>query len=150
MRTALPLRVELERVETAGPWASAYWRAVSVRPDPELKGEDGHHLLLTLHRKETEGYRTNLGSARAVYVILREGRDGTLSEPFRATVCAFEAQDYVDDADSRVDAVPMPDSIAAWLTAFVRRHHMDEPFRKRKRQPAVQPDAFARPPRVRR
>ena len=81
-------------------------------------------------------------------MILRPDRDGVLSEPFLATVCPFEAQDYADDADSRVDAVAMPDSIAAWVTAFVRRYHVEEPFRKRARQPRPSPEAFARPPRA--
>ena len=100
--------------------------------------------------KETEGYRTNLAADRAVYVVLRPGPDGTAPEPFLATVCPFEAQDYADDADSRVDAVPMPASVAAWVTAFVRRHHVDEPFRKRKRGPRSSPESFARPPRSQR
>lgn len=148
MRTRLPVRVTLERTEGSGRWASAVWQAVAVTPESTPANAGDPKLVLELHHKETEGYRTNLTSARAVYVILRPDRDGVLSEPFLATVCPFEAQDYADDADSRVDAVAMPDSIAAWVTAFVRRHHVEEPFRKRARQPRPSPESFARPPRT--
>ena len=148
MRTRLPVRVTLERTEGSGRWASAVWQAVALTPEFTPTNAGCPELVLELHRKETEGYRTNLASARAVYVVLRPGRDGVLSEPFLATVCPFEAQDYADDADSRVDAVAMPDSIAAWVTAFVRRHHVEEPFRKRSRQPRPSPESFARPSRA--
>ena len=148
MRTRLPVRITLERTEGAGRWESAAWQAVAVAPETTPAEAGVPTLVLELHRKETEGYRTNLASARAVYVVLRPGPDGDLSEPFLATVCPFEAQDYADDADSRVDAVAMTDSIAAWVAAFVRRHHVDEPFRKRARRPGPSPESFARPPRA--
>ena len=150
MRTRLPVRITLERSEGSGRWASTVWEAVAVVPEGDSAVPDSRQLVLELHRKETEGYRTNLAADRAVYVVLRPGPDGTVSEPFLATVCPFEAQDYADDADSRVDAVPMPTSVAAWVTAFVRRHHVDEPFRKRKRGPRSSPESFARPPRSQR
>ena len=147
MRTRLPVRVTLERTEGTGRWGDAVWQAVAVAPGPASADAGAQELVLELHRKETEGYRTNLAGARVVYVVLRPDRDGVLSEPFLATVCPFEAQDYADDADSRVDAVPMPDSITAWVTAFVRRHHVEEPFRKRARRPRPASESFARPPR---
>ena len=150
MRTRLPVRIPLARSEGSGRWASTVWEAVAVVPEGDSAVPDSRQLVLELHRKETEGYRTNLAADRAVYVVLRPGPDGTVSEPFLATVCPFEAQDYADDADSRVDAVPMPTSVAAWVTAFVRRHHVDEPFRKRKRGPRSSPESFARPPRSQR
>ena len=148
MRTRLPVRISLERTKGSGRWGSAAWQAVAVTPETTRANAGDPKLVLELHRKETEGYRTNLASARAVYVVLRPDDDGVLSVPFLATVCPFEAQDYADDADSRVDAVTMPDSIAAWVTAFVRRHHVEEPFRKRARQPRPSPESFARPPRA--
>ena len=150
MRTRLPVRITLERSEGSGRWASTVWQAVAVVPEGDPAVSDSPQLVLQLHRKETEGYRTNLAADRAVYVVLRPGPDGTASEPFLATVCPFEAQDYADDADSHVDAVPMPTSVAAWVTAFVRRHHVDEPFRKRNRGPRSSPESFARPPRSQR
>jgi hypothetical protein len=31
--------------------------------------------------------------------------------------------------------VRMPDAIAHWVAGYVARHHVDEPFRKRRRTP---------------
>lgn len=148
MRTEMPIRVNLRQSQGGGRWAMPTWETVSVVPEPDCNDSAGAPLMLALHRKETEGYRTNLSGERAVYVVLRPDASGVVRQPFLATVCPFEAQDYADDADSRVDAVPMPDLVAAWLIAFVRRHHVEEPFRKRKRGPRVEIEAFARPPRV--
>ena len=148
MRTEMPIRVNLRQSQGGGRWAVSAWEAVSVVLEPDCGGSTGTPMTLALHRKETEGYRTNLAGERAVYVILRPDASGVMRQPFLATVCPFEAQDYADDADSRVDAVPMPELVAAWLIAFVRRHHVDEPFRKRERGPRVEREAFARPPRV--
>lgn len=148
-RVEIPLRVVLARAPAAGRWGGEGWRAEEVRP-PDGRcadGERGAPMTVTLHAKETEGYLENLETGSpSVYVVLRPGPDGRPSEPFLATACPFEAQDYADDGDSRVDAVPMPAALAARLEAFVRRHHREVPFRKRKRTPARVREAFARPP----
>ncbi len=147
----LSVRVTLAN-EVEGRWGQEAWRAVEVLPpDGNRVPEDGRievELPLSLHRKETEGYRTNLsGISPSVYVVLRPGEGGVPSEPFLTTVCPYEAQDYADDGDSQVDAVPMPEGIVAWVSAFVRRHHEDEPFKKRKRVPHRTKEVFSRPPR---
>ncbi len=150
MRTRLAVQIRLRRGDESRRWEAPAWHAVAVMPVAAAPDSGEARLTIELHRKDTEGYRTNLAGTPSVYVVLRADREGELSQPFLATVCPFEAQDYADDADSQVDAVPMPDSVAAWLTAFVRRHHVDEPFRKRRRQPRPSSEAFARPPGIRR
>jgi hypothetical protein len=47
----------------------------------------------------------------------------------------MEAQIYLDNGEDQVDAVTMPEVIAAWVKDYVDRHHVDQPFHKRKRQP---------------
>ncbi|MBK8907349.1 MAG: DUF3305 domain-containing protein [Rhodospirillales bacterium] len=111
------------------------------------------HLELTLHRSGTAGYRQNLSAPEPLlYVVLRprnddrndamqieHGRDepgeGRGVEPFLVTACPFEAQDYLDSGEETVDAVRMPPPVAAWVQAFLDRHHVDEPFVKRKQKP---------------
>ncbi|MGB3313720.1 MAG: DUF3305 domain-containing protein, partial [Albidovulum sp.] len=44
-----------------------------------------------------------------------------------------EGQDYLDSGDGMVERVTMPEGMVAWLADFVRRHHVEEPFIKRKR-----------------
>lgn len=146
----MPLGVVLERRPIDHPWADWSWRAVAVIPGAgpvdaprELVRDDAcarFHvatLELGLHRKETEGYRVNLSQPNpTIYVGLRPGDgDGEAPDPFVVTLCPFEAEDYEIGGDERVDAVPMPPEVAALVGHFVERHHVEEPFVKRKRQP---------------
>ena len=50
--------------------------------------------------------------------------------PFLVTASPYEAAAY---SEAIVEAVPMPDGLIAWVQDFVDRHHVDEPFEKRKR-----------------
>lgn len=148
---SVPLGVVVERRRLDSPWQDHAWRSIAVVPGaPPVTGwrrlrdgDDWAHfhaatLELELHGKETEGYRANLAQAApAVYVVLRpaEGDDAHEVAPFLVTACPYEAQDYDDSGEEIVDAVPMPDDVRAWVQAFVDRHHVEVPFKKRKREP---------------
>ena len=159
----MPLGVVLERRPIDHPWAEWSWRTVAVIPGAgpmdtprELVRDDDHTrfhvatLALGLHRKETEGYRVNLSQANPkVFVGLRPGTDESEApSPFVVTVCPYEAEDYEVGEDEHVDAVPMPPEVAALVGHFVHRHHVDEPFVKRKRVPH-QPGKDDNEPRLR-
>ncbi len=105
-------------------------------------------MELELFRSETEGYRENLGSTSPqVYVVARPSDDAEGIEPFLVTVCPFEAQDYMDSGEEIVDAVLMPDLVIGFVKDFIDRHHVDEPFKKRKRRDhRRESEKFARPP----
>lgn len=145
-QATMPLGVVLERRRIDHPWADVSWRAAAVIPGAPAApagppgGEDRVHaatLELALHRKQTEGYRANLSQPEpAVYVVLRQSAAGAAPRPFLVTVCPYEAQNYDMGGDERVDAVPMPPPVAALLARFVAEHHVEEPFRKRRRTPA--------------
>ncbi len=151
----LPLGIVLEQRAIEHRWAKHSWLPVSVIPGaPPLdatgdwrvlrQGEGWTHfhagtLPLELFRKETEGYRTNLSQdPPRLFVILRSGEDADSEHdwvPIHATACPYEAQDYLDSGDDLVESVPMPPEIVAFVQTFVDRHHVDEPFVKRKRKP---------------
>jgi hypothetical protein len=142
-QATMPLGVVLERRRIDHPWAEVSWRAAAVipgAPAPPAAAQAGDRvhaatLALALHRKLTEGYRANLSQPEpAVYVVLRGGEAG-MPRPFLVTACPYEAQNYDMGGDERVDAVPMPPPVAAFLARFVAAHHVDEPFRKRRRTP---------------
>jgi len=150
IRDSLPVGVVLERREIDNPWQSHSWHTVEVIPGAppvdewrELAQGEGwtrYHaatLEVELFGGETEGYRYNLSNATpAVYVVLRpsdEAEPGV--EPFLATVCPYEAQDYQESDDETVDPVPMPADMIAWVGHFVDEHHVEQPFHKRKRKP---------------
>jgi len=71
-----------------------------------------------------------------VYVVLRPGEDD--SEPdvvaFHATLSPYEADDYTESGEMLVDAVAMPEKVAAWAAAFTAAYHVDQPFKKRKQK----------------
>jgi hypothetical protein len=151
------LGVVVERRELHNRWQRWSWRPVAVIPGAaeitawhELARAEGvvrwhaATLPLLLHRKETEGYRVNLSSVQpAVYAVLRPvpperpRANGAAHEhevePFRVTASAYEAQDHMD-GDDIIEAVPMPAGVIAWVQAFIDRHHVDQPFIKRKRK----------------
>jgi len=52
------------------------------------------------------------------------------------------------DGDDEVEAVTMPDGLIAFVREFVDRHHVEEPFYKRKRKP-YDPRKGSAPPRQR-
>ncbi|MGY6548555.1 MAG: DUF3305 domain-containing protein [Roseinatronobacter sp.] len=103
---------------------------------------------LSLWSGDTGHYRDNLGSGRpALWVALR-GADPARSAIIRVTADPYEGEGLAADLDLIVEAVPMPDRVAATLHAFVTAHHVEMPFKKRKRLP-VDPNAMvARAPRV--
>jgi hypothetical protein len=44
-----------------------------------------------------------------------------------------EGEAMTQNGDLLVEAVTMPDALRLWLEGFVRRHHVERPFHKRKR-----------------
>ena len=151
----LPLGVVVERRSSDHPWQDHVWRPVSVfagAPARDPKGEwsllrEGEGwvqfhagtLNLEAFRTDTEGYKVNLSQdPPRVFVVLRRG-DETAPEhevvPFHVTACPFEAQVYLDNGEDIVEPVAMPPEVAGWLKAYVDEHHVDAPFKKRKRKP---------------
>ena len=152
-RLTLGLVVERRRIES--PWQEHAWRAVAVFPGAKAMAADEpwpvleegpertlYHagsLVLDLHRKETEGYKVNLSQAPPrLFVVLRQNEDPDIDReilPFKLTACPYEAQDYLDSGEEIVEAVAMPDGVLAFVQGFCDQHHVDQPFKKRKRKP---------------
>ena len=147
----MPVGIVVERRELNNRWQKVAWKPVGVLPGASpidgkrvlLSGEGWVHfhmatLPLELHRKETLAYKTNLNSEPPkLYVVLRMTEDPADEEdvrPFLVTASPFEAQDYLDSGDDIVEGVTMPDAVIAWIRDFCDRHHVDEPFKKRKRK----------------
>ena len=166
----LPLGVVLERRESDHPWQDYAWRPVGVVPgapacDPRgawtlLRDGEGwaqYHggtLPLSLFRKETEAYKVNLSQhPPRIFVVLRDEEEADADHevvPFLVTASPYEAQDYLDSGEEIVEAVPMPPDVVAFVQTYVERHHVDEPFHKRKRKRYDQDEGgFARKPPAR-
>ncbi|MEL6265336.1 MAG: DUF3305 domain-containing protein [Pseudomonadota bacterium] len=120
--------------------APAAWRLMRREEVAGGEAEEYHAATLpvTLWRKETEAYRVALAAdPPTAYVVLRPN-EGQAPEayplvPFCVTASPFEAQDYADSGEEQVEPVPMPPAMIGWVSAFIDRHHVEEAFRKRRR-----------------
>ena len=148
---SMPVGVVVERRDVDNPWQDHEWVPVAVIPGAGSVGEwqelargDGwvRYLIgsapLELHRKDTEGYKVNLSNdPPQVFILLRSEDDPDAAHEINlvlVTASPYDAQDYLDTEDDGMLGVPMPPDIIAWVQAFVDRHHVDEPFYKRKRK----------------
>lgn len=157
----LPLAVLALRRPPVTRWGAGELRPSAVltgepaaTPPARLGTEDGAETWylgardLVLWSGDTGHYRDNLASGRpAVWVALR-GADPAASELVALTADPYEGEGLASDPDLIVEAVPMPQSVAARLQAFVAAHHVEAPFHKRKRRPADPNAHVARAPRV--
>lgn len=107
---------------------------------PQVLADDGvttqflhSGLRLELHRDEAEGYHLNLSSGAPVWFVMWriDESDASLARPEFVTLSYHEAGRLLD-AQERVDNVPLPDEVAAWLQDYVHLHYRPEP-KKRKR-----------------
>lgn len=146
----LPLGIVVERRESSNRWQPWVFRPVAVIPGAgpvagwqEMMAGPGwtrfHVGTLTaeLYRSQTPAYLHNLSMARpSVYVVLRRDPDAGEDTPFQphlVTLSPYESEEYSISGDELVDAVPMPDSVMAWLQTYVDQHHVEQPFIKRQR-----------------
>ncbi|WP_430448927.1 DUF3305 domain-containing protein [Rhodophyticola sp.] len=101
----------------------------------------GDHEL-ALHSGETRHYIDNLTARQpSVWVAMDNDRIAVV------TADPYEGEALASDPERMVEAVPMPTALAARLDAFIKEHHVEEVFHKRKRVPATSTDA-PRAPRI--
>jgi hypothetical protein len=130
-------------------WVKEIWKPVAVIPGApdafwkELVREDevvDYHagtVTMELFRADVEGYLVSLNMAvPSVWIIM--DRDVTSQSPSgwivsTITASAHEALDALDSGESIVEAVPIPESMAAWIKEFIDMHYIEEPFKKRRR-----------------
>ncbi len=130
-------------------WARDVWKPVAVVPgapevfwkemfrDGEVVEYHAGTVRMELFRADVEGYLVSLNmAAPSVWVIM--DRDPTGQSPSgwvvsAVTANAHEALDTLDSGESIVEAVPIPESLAAWIKEFIDMHYIEVPFKKRRR-----------------
>ena len=154
--------VIMQRTPLANRWVSERWEPVAVVP--QVAGTpapgapvcirddhactqwrfDGH--ALELHRSEAEGYHMNLDAPDPkVFVNWRTDEDGGDPPVFPAIVTvSYNEAARMMDGGMRVDAVPLPDAVRAWMVPFVLEHYKPEPKRKIRRNDPFAAGAFRR------
>ena len=149
-----PVAVVIDRQKAPNAWEDWRFRITEVLVDqgglgsgPRSLRDDGRHaqvlhtgLTVALHRDEAEGYYLNLTSGAPVWFVMWrvDEDDPSLAWPELVTLSYNEAGRLLD-AQERVDNLPLPGEVCAWLQAFVDEHHRPEP--KQRRRPA----SFKRP-----
>lgn len=159
--TILQLGVVVERRELKSRWQRHEWRPVAVfagAPPRDPKGDwaelqsgagwaqfHAGTLPLELFRKETEAYRVAMAQQPpCLYVVLRPNEDPQVAHdmvPLLVTASPDEAQGFLEAGVDVVEPVAMPETIAAFVQAFIASNHVEEPFEKRQRRPKRAPAA---------
>lgn len=149
-QVTIPLGIVIRKSPGVTRWAVWSWRVVAVLPgagpahwrEMRRDGESVEYhaatLPLELHRTQTEAYLHGISSkVPAIYVVLRARPDVQEAQgPYDvvlATASPFEAQHYADSGEEVVEKVPMPEGLAAWVRDFIKAHHAEDEFRKRRR-----------------
>lgn len=147
---SIPVGVLAEKRKPASKWADEYWVPVGImpagaghKPGDLLVSDDSFSRYylgeaeIFCHATQTEALVHNFESvAPAIYVILRRDEEGEHALPWfvhMVTASPYDALDNQDSAEDICERVPMPASIAAAVMDFIDAHHVQQPFRKRKR-----------------
>jgi hypothetical protein len=161
----IPVGIVVERRKADSRWIDYLWRPVAaLAGEPAaapwtVLSQDGETVRffagtadVELFRTETAYYRDNLVSgAPSLWVVLRPTDGDPPYEIATVTADPYEGEGFTQVGDDLVEAVPMPPAIRDEVDAFVAKHHVEQPFVKRKRDRA-NPDALARrtaPPKER-
>jgi hypothetical protein len=153
----IPVGAIVERAKSASQWVDYLWRPVSVlagEPDTvpwtKLSGNDERasfyagHTNIALHAADTGQYRDNLATGSpSLWVVLRPTESDPPYELFAVTADPSEGEAMTEAGSNIVEPVPMPEPIRELVAAFVREHHVERQFFKRKRDRA-DPEALAR------
>jgi hypothetical protein len=142
--------VIVERRTLKSPWADHAWIPVAVlagvpaaapwtvlQETPEATRYYAGSFQLEFFASETGMYRDNLRSGQpSLWVSLRASRMPPGIALHLVTADPAEAEALTEPGTDVIEAVPMPPEIQARLAAFVKAHHVERPFVKRKRDRA--------------
>ncbi len=142
-------------------WGQAELRPSAVLPqEPDLapgtliSNQDGVETWylgardVTLYSGDTAYHRDNLNSGRPSVWVAMRGQDPARVELVCVTADPYEGEGYASDLELNVEAVPMPALVREALEKFIAAHHVEIPFKKRKRAPADPNALNPRAPRI--
>ncbi|GIX25568.1 MAG: hypothetical protein KatS3mg122_2799 [Caldimonas sp.] len=143
----LEVAVVMERERAPNVWEDWRFRVVEVVPQQpgfgqaaRLLVDDGRWarwlhpgFVVELFRDEAEGYHLNLSSGQPMWFVMwrLHADDASQACPAAVSLSYNEAGRWLD-AQERVDGMPLPPEVAAWLQAYTDEHYRPEP-KKRQR-----------------
>ncbi len=112
-----------------------------LRDDGKLQTSLHPNFELTLFPDEAEGYYLNLNTGSPVWFVVWRvsDEDPSLAWAERVSLSYTEAGRWLD-AQERVDNVPLPPELAAWLQSYVEVYYRPELKKERRR-----PQSFVSP-----
>ena len=148
-RPAVQVAVVMEREAAPNRWEDWRFKLIDVVAQQDAFGTESRVLrddgktqrtlhpgfTLELFRDEAEGYHLNLTSGAPVwFVVWRiDDEDPSRAWPETVSVSYTEAGRWLD-AQERVDNVPLPADLVAWLQAYTDEHYRPEPKKRRRPQ----------------
>ena len=154
-RPTLRVAVLMERQRQPNRWEDWRHTLVDVVPDEGQFGAEVRVVLddgrvsrdlhpgfeLALYRDEGEGYHLNLASGQPVWFVMWrvDDDDPSVARPERVMLSYNEAGRLLD-AQERVDNVPLPPAVCAWLQAYTDEHYRPEPKQRKRPASFVAPD----------
>jgi hypothetical protein len=154
-RPSVQVAVVMEREAAPNRWEDWRFRVADVVSNeaafgsaPRVLRDDGRvqrslhpGFRLELFRDEAEGYFLNLTSGAPVWFVMWRIDDADPSRAWPETVSLSytEAGRWLD-AQERVDNVPLPDELRAWLQAYTDAHYRPEPKQRRRPQSFLPPE----------
>ncbi len=148
-RPSVDVAVVMERESKPNVWEDWRFRVTEVVEHREAFGDSAHKLhddgkfahwihpgfTLELFRDEGEGYYLNLTSGKPVWFVMWriDEEDPSMARPCAVSLSYNEAGRWLD-AQERVDNVPLPPELVAWLQAYTDEHYKPEP--KKRARPA--------------
>jgi len=154
-RPAVRVAVVMDREANPNQWEAWRYRLVDVVPQEDAFGtaarvlRDDGQLQRTLHpnftlelfRDEAEGYYLNLSSGSPVWFVMWriDDEDPSRAWPETVSLSYTEAGRWLD-AQERIDNVPLPGDLVAWLQAYTDEHYKPEPKKRRRPQSFLPPE----------
>ncbi|MBE7419453.1 MAG: DUF3305 domain-containing protein [Ideonella sp.] len=145
--TRLTVAVLIEEQCQPNAWEAWRFRIDDVLADegqfgaaPRVLRDDGRSRLrlhpgleVALYRDEAEGYYLNLTSGLPAWFVMWrvDDVDPSRAWPERVTLSYNEAGRLLD-AQERVDNVPLPADVTAWLQAYTEANYKPEPKQRRR------------------
>ncbi|MCV2366840.1 DUF3305 domain-containing protein [Roseateles oligotrophus] len=153
-RPSVRVAVVMEREANPNQWEAWRFSLADVVADepafgaqPRVLRDDGRRqsklfpgFELELFADEAEGYHLNLNSGAPVWFVVwrSDDEDPSLAWAERVSLSYTEAGRWLD-AQERVDNVPLPADLAAWLQAYVDAHYRPEVKKERRRPQSFLP-----------
>jgi Protein of unknown function (DUF3305) len=154
-RPAIHVAVVMEREAQPNRWEEWRFKLVEVvaneaafGTEPRVLRDDGKTcrtlypaFTLELFRDEAEGYHLNLTSGAPVWFVVwrTDDEDPSKAWPETVSLSYTEAGRWLD-AQERVDNVPLPFDVVAWLQAYTDEHYKPEPKKRRRPQSFIAPE----------